>query len=72
MNRSAAIAYHPQLGGLWFEHTSYVPEGSPTLRLVIFVPHDEQTAAKVAAAARSANEPRNGKRAAPKRARATN
>jgi transcriptional regulator with XRE-family HTH domain len=53
MNRSEAVAYHPQLGGLWFEHTSYVPEGSPTLRLVIFVPHDEQTAEKVAAAADS-------------------
>ena len=23
------------------EHSSYVPEGSPTLRLVIFVPYDE-------------------------------
>jgi hypothetical protein len=50
MNRSEAIAYHPQNGGMWFEHTSYLPEGSPTLRLVIFVPHDEETAAKVAAA----------------------
>jgi hypothetical protein len=50
MNRSEAIAYHPQNGGMWFEHTSYLPEGSPTLRLVIFVPHDEATAAKVAAA----------------------
>ena len=50
MNRSEAVAYHPQNGGMWFEHTSYLPEGSPTLRLVIFVPHDEATAAKVAAA----------------------
>jgi transcriptional regulator with XRE-family HTH domain len=50
MNRSEAIAYHPQQGGMWFEHTSYSPEGSPTLRLVIFVPHDERTAAKVEAA----------------------
>jgi hypothetical protein len=50
MNRSEAIAYHPQNGGMWFEHTSYLPEGSPTLRLVIFVPHDEATRAKVAAA----------------------
>ena len=52
MNRSEAIAYHPQQGGMMFEHTSYVPEGSPTLRLVIFVPHDEATARKVEAAAR--------------------
>jgi hypothetical protein len=35
---------------MMFEHTSYVPEGSPTLRVVIFVPHDEATIAKVAAA----------------------
>jgi transcriptional regulator with XRE-family HTH domain len=54
MNRSEAIAYHPQLGGMWFEHTSYVPEGSPTLRLVIFAPHDEETKAKVAALAAAA------------------
>jgi transcriptional regulator with XRE-family HTH domain len=57
MNRSEAVAYHPQLGGLWFEHTSYVPEGSPTLRLVIFVPHDAETAAKVAAVGRSHGSP---------------
>jgi transcriptional regulator with XRE-family HTH domain len=50
MNRSEAIAFHPQRGGMMFEHTSYVPEGSPTLRVVIFVPHDETTIAKVAAA----------------------
>lgn len=55
MNRSEAVAFHPQLGGMWFEHTSYVPEGSPMLRLVVFVPHDKQTAAKVAAAAHSAS-----------------
>jgi transcriptional regulator with XRE-family HTH domain len=47
--RSEAIAYHPQLGGMTFEHSSYVPEGSPTLRLVIFVPYDEASADKVAA-----------------------
>jgi transcriptional regulator with XRE-family HTH domain len=58
VNRSEAVAYHPQLGGLWFEHTSYVPEGSPTLRLVIFVPHDAKTAAKVAALGRSLASPR--------------
>jgi len=49
MNRSEAVAYHPHGGGMWFEHTSYVPEGSPTLRLVIFVPHDADTAAKLRA-----------------------
>jgi hypothetical protein len=32
-----------------FEHSSYVPEGSPTLRVVIFVPHDDMSAAKVSA-----------------------
>jgi transcriptional regulator with XRE-family HTH domain len=49
LGRSEAIAYHPQLGGLTMEHSSYVPEGSPTLRVVIFVPYDEQSAAKISA-----------------------
>lgn len=62
INRSEAVAYHPQLGGIWFEHTSYVPEGSPGLRLVIFVPHDEATAAKVAAAAREIKPRASAKR----------
>jgi transcriptional regulator with XRE-family HTH domain len=42
------VVRHPKLGGITFEHTSYVPEGSPTLRVVIFVPHDAGSAAKVA------------------------
>jgi transcriptional regulator with XRE-family HTH domain len=57
MNRSEAVAYHPQRDGMWFEHTSYIPEGSPGLRLVIFVPHDEATAAKVAELARGQGSP---------------
>jgi hypothetical protein len=70
MNRSEAIAYHPQNGGMWFEHTSYLPEGSPTLRLVIFVPHDEATAAKVAAARDALGSASRGSRgAATRRAR---
>jgi transcriptional regulator with XRE-family HTH domain len=47
--RSEAVAEHPQAGGMTFEHSSYVPEGSPSLRLVIFVPHDEASAARVTA-----------------------
>jgi transcriptional regulator with XRE-family HTH domain len=34
---------HPELGVMTFEHSSYVPEGSPTLRIMIFVPADDQT-----------------------------
>jgi transcriptional regulator with XRE-family HTH domain len=49
LGRSEAVAYHPQLGGSMFEHSSYVPEGMPGLRVVIFVPYDQSTAAKVAA-----------------------
>ncbi len=49
VGRSEAIAHHPQLGGMTMEHSSYVPEGSPTLRVVIFVPYDEQSAAKIRA-----------------------
>jgi hypothetical protein len=49
LGRSEAIARHPQLGGITFEHSSYVPEGNPTLRVVIFVPYDEASQAKVRA-----------------------
>jgi transcriptional regulator with XRE-family HTH domain len=48
--RLGAVSYHPHFGGVTFEHSSYVPEGHPTLRLVVFVPHDQATADKVAAA----------------------
>jgi transcriptional regulator with XRE-family HTH domain len=47
IGRSEAVAYHPRFGGMTFEHSSYVPEGSPMLRLVIFVPHDEASQRKV-------------------------
>ena len=47
VGRSEAVARHPGYGGMTFEHTSYVPEGSPTLRLVIYVPYDEATTAKM-------------------------
>jgi transcriptional regulator with XRE-family HTH domain len=43
---------HPQLGGITFEHTSYVVEGAPSLRVVIFVPHDAESARKIAELAR--------------------
>jgi transcriptional regulator with XRE-family HTH domain len=42
------VVRHVQLGGITFEHSSYVPEGSRNLRVLIFVPHDEESAAKVA------------------------
>ena len=57
------VTHHPQLGGLTFEHSSYVPEGSPKLRLVIFVPHDEDTRHKVAEFRRSQPEPPEAKEA---------
>jgi transcriptional regulator with XRE-family HTH domain len=44
---SEAVVAYPQLGGLTLEHTSYVPEGSPGLRLVVYAPHDAATAAKI-------------------------
>jgi hypothetical protein len=49
IGRSEAIANHPALGGMTFEHTSFVPEGSPNLRVLIFVPYDEASIAKVRA-----------------------
>jgi transcriptional regulator with XRE-family HTH domain len=47
MRRSEGVGYYPQLGGLSFEHSSYVPEGNPTLRVVLYAPHDEQTAERI-------------------------
>ena len=48
MSRSEGVGRYPHLGGVSFEHSSYVPEGSPTLRVVIYVPYDQQTVAKIA------------------------
>jgi transcriptional regulator with XRE-family HTH domain len=42
------VVRHMRLGGMTFEHSSYVPEGSRNLRVIIFVPHDADSAAKVA------------------------
>ena len=51
MGRSYGInvVRHPTHGKIAFEHTSYVPEGHPTLRLVMFVPRDAESTAKVEA-----------------------
>jgi transcriptional regulator with XRE-family HTH domain len=46
------ILRHPQFGAITFEHTSYQVEGAPTLRVVIFAPHDEDSAIKLARLAR--------------------
>ena len=42
------LLHHPKLGGLTFEHTSYVVEGAPALRVVLFAPHDRASAQKLA------------------------
>ena len=39
---------HEELGRMSFEQSSYVPEGSACLRLLMYVPYDAETAAKVA------------------------
>ena len=39
---------HPQFGELAFEHTSYVPDGHPTVRVVLCSPDDEATRRAVA------------------------
>jgi transcriptional regulator with XRE-family HTH domain len=49
MNRSEGVGQYPHLGGMRFEHSSYVPEGSPTLRLVIYIPYDGPSAEKIVA-----------------------
>ncbi len=58
MSRSEGVAHYPHLGGVSFEHSSYVPEGTPTLRLVIYIPYDQQSAEKVTAWRASADKSR--------------
>ena len=53
MTRVEGVGHYPQLGGIDFEHSSYVPEGRPTLRLVTYVPFDAESKAKVEAFRRS-------------------
>lgn len=48
MTRLENVGHYPHLGGISFKVSSYVPEGSPTLRLVVYIPHDGQTTEKVA------------------------
>jgi transcriptional regulator with XRE-family HTH domain len=51
VSKHYAIVTHPRGAGLTFEHTSYVPEGSPNLRLVIFTPYNDAAVARVRLAA---------------------
>ena len=39
---------HPRYGDLAFEHTSYVPDGHPDIRVVVCMPHDAPTKQAVA------------------------
>ncbi len=57
IGRSEAVVRHPQHGGITLEHTSYVPEGSQGLRVVIFAPYDAASAAKIEAIAASMRGP---------------
>ncbi len=43
---------HPTLGDITFAHSSYVVEGAPSLRVVIYAPHGAESAAKVEQLAR--------------------
>jgi transcriptional regulator with XRE-family HTH domain len=47
VGRHDAVVTHPRGHGITFEHTSYVPEGSPNLRLILFTPCNQATTAKV-------------------------
>ncbi len=42
-----AVVTHPRGAGITFEHSSYVPEGNPKQRLIIFTPCNDASAAKV-------------------------
>jgi len=45
---SEAVVEYPELD-MTLEHTSYIPEGHPGLRLLIYSPHDEASAVRLAA-----------------------
>jgi hypothetical protein len=38
---------HPTEGPITVEHTSYLVEGAPSHRLVVYVPYDPESAAKM-------------------------
>src|SRR5262249_53583303 len=48
MTRLENVGHYPHLGGISFNVSSYMPEGSSMLRLVVYTPHDRQTTDKVA------------------------
>ena len=41
------VFIHPRVGGITLEHTSYVVEGAPALRVVLFAPNDPESAVKM-------------------------
>ena len=47
VGRHDAVVTHPRSHGATFEHTSYVPEGSSNLRLIIFTPCNAASTALV-------------------------
>lgn len=42
-----SVTRHSRFGPITLQHTSYMPEGRPTLRLIMFAPHDADSARKV-------------------------
>jgi hypothetical protein len=48
-SQRASIVQHDELGELSFERVSYVPEDSPSFRVLLFFPRDHSTAATIAA-----------------------
>ena len=46
-SEGVSVIHHPKHGVIHLEHTSYMPEGRATLRLVVFAPLDRASAQKV-------------------------
>lgn len=42
------VVHHLKAGGLAFDYSTYIPEGEPQLRLVLFAPHDDACAEALA------------------------
>ena len=56
-SEGVSVVEHPEHGTIHLEHTSYMPEGRATLRLVVFAPLDRISAQKVEKVATALERP---------------
>jgi transcriptional regulator with XRE-family HTH domain len=57
--QSSSLVHHDELGDLYFDRISYVPQHSPALRIMMFIPAEPRTAQVIASLATCAAPPSN-------------